>query len=89
VKQDHLHKLLSDLHRKLLTTRSVAPKDRDLLRQLADDIRGLIEADASARAGRGELRRRLAEGVTVFEASHPALSKTLANLIDTLALYNL
>jgi len=89
--QPHLHKLLTELHAELLKSRSVDPKDRDLLRHLAEDIRGLVEKEPAARpAGEpGELRRRLAEGVTRFEASHPDLAKALANAIDTLAFYNI
>ena len=89
--QPHLHKLLTEVHAELLAARSVDPKDRELLRALADDIRTLVAKEpAAAPAGeRGELRRRLAEAVSRFEASHPELAKTLANAIDTLALYNL
>jgi hypothetical protein len=91
MKQGHLHTLLSQLHSELLAARSVPPKDRELLRQLADDIRALMESESPAGSGgrHSQLRSRLAEGVAAFEASHPALSKTLANVIDTLALYNL
>ncbi len=78
-----LHKHLTDLHSELLAARSVTPKDRELLQQLAADIRAIVEGKPAP------LRQRLAEGVKAFEASHPQLSKTLANVIDTLALYNL
>jgi predicted component of type VI protein secretion system len=86
--QPHLHKLLTELHAELLAARSVGPKDRDLLRQITEDIRAIVEAEPASNAP-GALRQRLAEGVAAFEASHPQLSKTLANAIDTLALYNL
>jgi hypothetical protein len=86
-----LHKLLTDLHGELLAARSVGPKDRDLLQHLAEDIRAIVEAGPVAHPTTTyhPLRQRLAEGVKAFEASHPQLSKTLANVIDTLALYNL
>jgi len=86
-----LHKLLTDLHGELLAARSVGPKDRDLLQHLAEDIRAIVEAGPAAHPATTyhPLRQRLAEGVAAFEASHPQLSKTLANVIDTLALYNL
>jgi hypothetical protein len=35
------------------------------------------------------LRDRLADWVTELEASHPTLSRTVGNLVDTLAFYNL
>ena len=84
-----LHKLLTELHDELIRARSVDPKDKDLLRHLADDIRALVEKEPGAKGEPGELRRRLAEAVGRFEASHPDLAKTLANAIDTLALYNI
>lgn len=86
-----LHKLLTDLHAELLAARSVSSKDRDLLQQLTADIRAIVEAEPASHpvATYHPLRQRLAEGVKAFEASHPQLSKTLANMIDTLALYNL
>jgi hypothetical protein len=89
--QPHLHKLLTELHGELLAARSVTPRDRDLLQHLVEDIRAIVEAQPTAGpAGTYHpLRQRLAEGVKAFEASHPQLSKTLANVIDTLALYNL
>jgi Domain of unknown function (DUF4404) len=89
--QPHLHKLLTDLHDELLAARTVTPQDRDLLQHLADDIRAIVEAEppVGAAGAYHPLRQRLAEGVKAFEASHPQLSKTLANAIDTLALYNL
>jgi len=89
--QRHLHKRLTELHDELLAAPSVKSEDRELLKQLAQDIRAIIEAGpTSGPAGTYQsLRQGLAEGVRAFEASHPQLSKTLANAIDTLALYNL
>jgi len=86
-----LHKLLTDLHGELIAARSVSPKDRDLLQHLAEDIRAIVEGQPAALPAATDhpLRQRLTEGVKAFEASHPQLSRTLANVIDTLALYNL
>jgi uncharacterized heparinase superfamily protein len=89
--QDHLHHLLSELHQELVAARSVEPKDRDLLRHLADDIRSLVEA-APARPAPERyqgLRGRLAAATTAFEASHPRLTAAMEKVIDTLAVYNL
>ena len=71
--------------------RTVTPQDRELLQHLAEDIRAIVETEPPSPPAGGyhPLRHRLAEGVKAFEASHPQLSKTLANVIDTLALYNL
>jgi Domain of unknown function (DUF4404) len=90
MKPRHLHELLTELHGELLKAQTVSPKDRELLQHLAQDIRAVVEAEPTGPPGIPHpLRQRLAEGVKAFEASHPQLSKTLANAIDTLALYNL
>ena len=84
-----LHRLLTQLHEQLLGATSVDPKDQKLLRHLAEDIRVLTKAQPTAPPEYPIIRQRLMDGVATFEASHPQLSKTLANVIDTLALYNL
>lgn len=91
MKQRDLHELLTELHDHLLAARSLEPKDRDLLRHLAEDIRGVTAGSPPGVAPEryGELRQRLADAVAKFEASHPQLSKTLATAIDTLAFYNI
>jgi hypothetical protein len=86
--QRHLHKMLLELHTELLAARSVDPRSLDLLQRLAEDIRAIVEAKPSP-ASPSHLRERLTQAVAAVEASHPQLSKTLANMIDTLALYNL
>ena len=84
-----LHELLTELHQQLLEARSVDPKDQALLRHLAEDIRALTAARPTAPPEYQIIRQRLMDGVSAFEASHPQLSKALANVIDTLALYNI
>ena len=86
--QGKLHDLLSGLHAQLLAARSVKPEDYMLLRQLADDIQTALDRGMT-RAAAGHLPERLRNAVSVFEASHPKLSRALANAIDALALYNL
>jgi hypothetical protein len=91
MKHPSLHELLTELHNQLLAARSLDPKDRDLLRDLVDDIRAVTKgAPGSAPPEQsGELRQRLVDAVAAFEASHPQVSKTLATVIDTLAFYNI
>jgi hypothetical protein len=84
-----LREILMELHHELMAVKMVTPQDRDLLRKLASDIRA-ITSDATTTPKRyQELRQRLSDGVTAFEVSHPQMSKTLASVIDTLALYNI
>jgi hypothetical protein len=76
--------LVKRLHEALAVA---GPLDADAqaeLRTLAADLARLEPGSA----GQG-VRDRLAVSVERFEASHPALAQTLANLIDTLALYGL
>jgi hypothetical protein len=89
--QRDLHELLTELHQQLLAARSLDSKDRDLLRHLAEDIRALTQRRqaGTARERVPELRQRLTDAVTAFEASHPQVSKTLGTVIDTLAFYNI
>ncbi len=89
--QDQLHRLLAQLHAELLATRPVDAESRDRLQQLTQDIRAVL--DAKPRPASAEpyhaMRPKLKDAVTTFEASHPQLSKTIEQVIETLALYNL
>jgi len=83
-----LHELLTELHSQLAAAQAVKPEDRDLLERLAKDIRETLDGGGAVKAA-APLRAKMQRAVTVFEASHPALSRALANAIDALALYNL
>ncbi|HEU5171132.1 MAG TPA: DUF4404 family protein [Gemmatimonadales bacterium] len=58
---------------------------RDRLQALQAEIAAVLER------GEGEvpIRQRLEDGLAEFEASHPDLARRLAQVIDTLAFYNL
>jgi hypothetical protein len=86
-----LHRLLGELHNDLTSVKSVDPQTEVELQQLASDIQRVLDASPSpdsAAPYRG-LRRRLADSVLKFESSYPQLSRTLENVVDTLAFYNL
>ena len=89
--RDRLHQMLRQLDEELQRTTPVDATTRDLLRDLSRDIRSRLETaepnDPPAVYQR--LAQRLAGAAQHFEASHPALAKTTANLVDTLALFNL
>lgn len=80
-----LDRLIRDLQDVLSAGTQLDEETLGQMRSLATDLEQLSAVPA-AREG---LRARLAEGVGRFEASHPALSRSLANLIDALALYGL
>jgi hypothetical protein len=44
---------------------------------------------ASSRVAASQLRDRLADRVRELEVSHPKLSTTVGNIVDTLAFYNI
>ena len=89
--QDELHALLAQLHAEVIATRPVDSESRDRLQRLAHDIRLLLDANPKPASPEPyqAMRPKLKDAVTTFEASHPQLSKTIENVIDTLALYNI
>lgn len=84
---DRLHQLLQDLHREVGSAGTLDEDTRRNLNALADELRALAEKGEGT--PEGGLRDRLQEEVQRFEATHPTLAQTLANVIDTLALYGL
>jgi hypothetical protein len=86
-----LHDLVAQLHEALTSAKDVDPATREQLQRLAAEIRPIVDAGPSESLSQqyGPLRERLTDSVTEFEASHPQLAKTVANLLDALALYNL
>jgi hypothetical protein len=64
---------------------------REALRALADEVETLLDTPVSQVAERppDTLRERLTDRLRELEATHPRLSSTLGNLIDTLAFYGL
>ena len=80
--------LIRQLHRELASLDTLDHATREELRRLAADLERVAGEAATGGEDSG-LRDRLSHGVKRFEASHPALSETFANLIDALALYGL
>lgn len=89
--QDQLHRLLAQLHGELLAARPIDTESRDRLQRLAQDIRAVLDAKPKPASVEPyhAVRSSLQDAVTTFEASHPQLSKTIEQVIETLALYNL
>ncbi|MBS1240778.1 MAG: hypothetical protein H6R40_205 [Gemmatimonadetes bacterium] len=81
--------LIRQLHRELASLDTLDHATREELRRLAADLERVAGEEAAAGETDSGLRDRLSHGVKRFEASHPALSETFANLIDALALYGL
>ena len=82
-----LHTLLETLHAQLQSAAPVAPEDRQLLQDLAQDIQGLL---TDARAGGPAAAdapglERLRQAIQSLEVSHPYLTLGLNQLLDTLS----
>jgi hypothetical protein len=85
-----LRTLLEQLQAELARAEDLPEEQRQSLRRLADELRVLLARPADARGAAPEsIRERLDDWVRELEASHPALSTTLGNLIETLAFFGL
>ncbi|HEX3232915.1 MAG TPA: DUF4404 family protein [Gemmatimonadales bacterium] len=85
-----LRTLLEQLRAELARAQDLPEEQRLSLRRLADELRALLARPADARGPAPEsMRGRLDDWVRELEASHPALSTTLGNLIETLAFFGL
>jgi hypothetical protein len=83
-----LNALLRKLHAELHTQRTLDPRNRELIDQLAGDIRTVLDHESPAGRYHG-LRDRLTGAAAAFEASHPKLGKAIENVVDALARLNL
>jgi hypothetical protein len=85
-----LRSLLEQLQAELARAEDLPEEQRHSLRRLADELRTLLARPAGARGLEQEsVRERMDDWVRELEASHPALSTTLGNLIETLAFFGL
>jgi ElaB/YqjD/DUF883 family membrane-anchored ribosome-binding protein len=85
-----LRSLLEQLQAELARAEDLPEEQRQSLRRLADELRSLLARPAGARGSDQEsVRERLDDWVRELEASHPALSTTLSNVIETLAFFGL
>jgi Domain of unknown function (DUF4404) len=85
-----LRSLLEQLQAELDRAENLPEEQRQSLRHLAGELRTRLAHPAGARGSDQEsVRERLDDWVRELEASHPALSTTLSNLIETLAFFGL
>jgi len=88
MKTDDLHKSLQQLHEELANAGRVDAESERLLRELLEDISGLLAArgsSAGVTGAQGGLAERLAEASTRFEESHPGLVNAIGRLADALS----
>ena len=85
-----LRSLLEQLQAELARAENLPEEQRQSLRRLAGELGELLARPANARGSDQEsMRERLDDWVRELEASHPALSTTLGNVIETLAFFGL
>jgi hypothetical protein len=78
--RERLHEALTTLHRELETGGPIPEADRELLETVADEVRGALEAGEAP-----DLRDRVEQAATEFEAEHPRLSGILGEIVEALA----
>jgi Domain of unknown function (DUF4404) len=88
--EESLRALVANLRSELAKTHDLDADIRAGLHGLAHEVEAVLQVP-SARAPVVELplRDRLADRVRELEVSHPRLSRTVGNIVDTLAFYNL
>ena len=87
MKTDDLHKTLQQLHEELANASHVDAESERLLRELLEDISGLLAARGAGTAGGGHsgLAERLSEASTRFEDDYPGLVAAIGRLADALS----
>ena len=88
--EESLKALVAGLRSELAQARDLNADAREVLHGLAREVEAALESNpAGSRVEARQLRERLADWVRELEVSHPKLSTTVGNLVDTLAFYNL
>ncbi len=88
--EDSLRDRVAALRSELAQARDLDGDARDALHGLAREVEAALHGQAAgSRPSEPALRDRLGDWVTELEASHPNLARTVGNLVDTLAFYNL
>jgi hypothetical protein len=88
--EEALRNLVASLRSELAHAHDLDPNSREVLHSLVREVEAALQ-DPSAESRDMELpwRERFADFLTELEVSHPKLSRTVGNVVDTLAFYNL
>lgn len=88
--EESLRALVAGLRSELAKAHDLEADVREGLHSLAREVEAALQTPpASSRVVDPPLRDRLADRVRELEVSHPRLSRTVGNIVDTLAFYNL
>jgi hypothetical protein len=81
-----LQSLLESLHRELASLDKVDDRTKQLLAQVTDDVRDVLErAESAAEEEVAASQANVRSAIEEFEAEHPKLAETLGRLADGLA----
>jgi hypothetical protein len=85
--EEKLRAAIQEIRDELARAEGLSESSRESLRRLANDLDAQLEqrSETDTESLRGELGGWVRE----LEASHPTLSRTIGNVIDTLAFFNL
>jgi hypothetical protein len=88
--EESLRALVAGLRSELAQAHDLDADAREVLHSLAREVEAALQSrPPGSRVVEPSLRDRLADRVRELEASHPKLSRTVGNIVDTLAFYNL
>jgi hypothetical protein len=81
-----LRKLIEELHAEIQKTQTVDKKGQELLLQLEAEIKVLLDRkDGKVTPVHPSTIQRLEEGLSHFEATHPALTTLLSRFLEALS----
>jgi signal transduction histidine kinase len=78
------HKLLRELRQQLDETEFTKPEAKEKVLKLTEIIDRAVDLDEAELADHQELNKHLKDSVLYFEVSHPKLTATINNIINTL-----
>ena len=84
-----LQTVVQEIRAQLAGAKDLNPETRRSLEALVQDLEAVATQPPGEAAEAEGLQERLADAVRRLEASHPVLSTTLGNVIDTLAFFGL
>ena len=88
--EESLRALVARLRSELAKAHDLDADIREGLHSLAHEVEAVLQTPPTdSRVVEPPLRDRLADRVRELEVSHPKLARTVGNIVDTLAFYNL
>ena len=88
--EESLRALVAGLRSELAKAHGLDAEIREGLHSLAHEVEAVLQTPPTgSRVVEPPLRDRLADRVRELEVSHPALARTVGNIVETLGFYNL